>query len=70
MQTLKFKTNIMCGACIATVTPHLNELADLKKWEVDTKGPDKVLTAEVNADAFDVKIVDALAKAGYKASLL
>ena len=67
METLKFKTNIKCGACIATVTPHLNEIADLKNWEVDTTGLDKVLTAEGTSENLGSEILDALAKAGYKA---
>lgn len=67
MQTLKFKTNIKCGACIATVTPHLEGLTGLKKWEVDTLVADKVLTAEGDTASLSERIVDALAKAGYKA---
>jgi len=67
MNTLKFKTNIKCGGCIATVTPHLNELSDLKSWEVDTQGADKILTAEGDAANLSEQIVDVLAKAGFKA---
>lgn len=67
MDTLKFKTNIKCGGCIATVTPHLNELGDLKSWEVDTTGADKILTAAGDADNLSVQIIDVLAKAGFKA---
>jgi copper chaperone len=45
MATLEFKTNIKCGGCIATVTPHLNEIEGIT-WEVDTDNPDKILRVE------------------------
>ena len=67
MGTLKFKTNIKCGGCIATVTPGLNALSDLKSWGVDTTGADKVLTANGDAPNLSQQIVDALTKAGFKA---
>lgn len=67
METIKFKTNIKCGGCIATVTPHLDGLAGLKKWAVDTMVADKVLTAEGDAASLSKQIVDVLAKAGFKA---
>ena len=34
METKQFKTNIMCGSCIAKVTPLLNETFGEKNWEV------------------------------------
>ncbi|MBC7567114.1 MAG: cation transporter [Pedobacter sp.] len=67
METLKFKTNIKCGGCIAAVTPHLNKLSDIEKWEVDTQNPDKILTVEGTAGIDEQKVIDTLAKAGYKA---
>ncbi|RYE36515.1 MAG: heavy-metal-associated domain-containing protein [Sphingobacteriaceae bacterium] len=48
METLKFKTNINCGGCVAKVTPVLNGLKGIASWEVDTANPAKTLT--VNAD--------------------
>lgn len=69
MSTLKFKTNITCGGCVASVTPFLNEVKGLIKWEVDTKNLSRILTVEVDtATAEDVQ--QALAKAGYVGSLL
>jgi len=67
METLKFKTNIKCSGCIATVTPHLNTLPQVEKWDVDTQNPDKVLTIEgkPGIDADDV--IETLGNAGYKA---
>jgi len=68
MESLKFKTNIKCGGCIATVTPYLNEVAGADKWEVDTQSTEKILT--VNSEALSGEIVKALAKAGYTAEQL
>ncbi len=67
METVKFKTNIKCGACVATVTPFLNEAVGEGYWQVDIQNPGKVLTAETT-DTATVK--QAIEKAGYKAELL
>jgi len=67
METLQFKTNIKCGACIATVTPHLNELAELTEWKVDTTVADKILTVTGDSDSLDQKIINTLKNAGYTA---
>lgn len=67
METLKFKTNINCGGCIATVTPALNELKDVQHWEVDTANPDKILTVKAGDNLTAVRVIDALKQKGYKA---
>ncbi|MDF2455941.1 MAG: protein containing heavy-metal-associated domain [Cytophagaceae bacterium] len=65
MKTLKFKTNINCGGCVAKVTPALNELPGIIKWDVDTTAAQKILTVESsNLNADEVK--QALSKAGFK----
>ena len=69
MNTLKFKTNVNCGGCIATVTPHLNQIKGIEKWSVDTSNPMKVLTVETSDLDPDV-IVETLKNAGYKADLM
>jgi copper chaperone CopZ len=67
METLQFKTTIKCSGCIEKVTPYLNETAGENNWEVDLQNPQKVLTIP-NADKLQSsEVVDALAKAGYKA---
>lgn len=65
MNTLKFKTSIKCGSCIANVTPFLNEQKSILKWNVDTTSPDKILTVETE-EANDEKVIKAIEKAGYK----
>ena len=69
METLKFKTNIKCGACVATVTPHLNEVKGIDTWAVDLKSPDRTLTVEASGATTD-QVTQALKDAGYKAERL
>ncbi|GAC1314028.1 MAG: hypothetical protein NVSMB24_38120 [Mucilaginibacter sp.] len=67
METLKFKTNINCGGCIANVTPALNELKDIQHWEVDTTDPNKVLTVKADNDLTAGQVIAALKQKGYNA---
>ena len=69
MKTLKFKTNVNCGGCISTVTPHLNKLTGIDKWSVDTTTPMKVLTVETSVLQPDA-IIETLKTAGYKAEVI
>lgn len=66
---MKLKTNIMCGSCIAKVTPVLNEEIGEGKWSVDTTGPVKVLTI-TDKDVTESDVIKAVEKAGYKAESL
>ena len=69
MKVIKLKTNINCGGCIASVTPFLNANPDIKKWEVDTSNPQKVLTVQTeDLEANDIKAI--VQKAGFKAEIL
>ena len=68
METLKFKTNIKCGGCVATVTPFLNNIPEISKWEVDIDNPEKTLTVEANEQLDAETVVAALEKAGYTAT--
>jgi copper chaperone len=70
METLKFKTNIKCGGCIAAVTPALDNLNGVEKWEVDTANPDKILTVETDSGLEADQVVTALKTKGYNAELL
>ena len=69
METLKFKTTINCGGCVATVTPHLNQIKEIEKWSVDIANPQKILTVETSGLRPEV-IIEKLKEAGYKAELL
>jgi copper chaperone CopZ len=69
MKTIEVKTNIMCGSCIAKVTPTLNEVVGENNWKVDTASPKKVLT--VNTESLsETDVIEAVEKAGYKAESL
>ncbi len=70
METLKFKTNIKCGGCIAAVTPSLNALTGISHWEVDTNTPDKVLSVEAEDGLKASDVVEALKNKGYQAQKL
>ena len=66
METLKFKTNIKCDGCIATITPFLTPENGIEKWAVDLQSPDRILTVETDDSAG--KVTELLEKAGYKAA--
>jgi copper chaperone len=68
MKTLKFKTNIKCGGCIAAVTPFLNQAVGEGQWQVDTSVADKLLTVE--SEKTGEEITQALKEAGYEGTLL
>lgn len=66
MKKFQYKTNIMCGSCIAKVSPVLNEIAGENNWQVDLKEPKRILTVLAESDK-ENKLVPALEKIGYKA---
>jgi copper chaperone len=69
MTTKKFKTNIMCGSCIAKVTPVLNETFGENNWEVDIKNPNKILTVSLD-NVYESEVKESLERMGYKAEEL
>jgi len=65
MKDMKFKTNIKCGGCVASVKPKLDSIPEIREWKVDLGSPDRILTVEgENLDAG--KITEALSSAGYQ----
>ena len=62
METIKFKTNIKCGGCIAAVTPFLTAENGIDKWEVDLQSENRVLSVETGKSAGEV--VEVIKKAG------
>lgn len=65
MKTVEVKTNIMCGACVAKVTPVLNETFGEGAWKVDTQNPKKILTVS-GEKVSESEVIKAVEKAGYK----
>jgi len=69
MKTIEIKTNIMCGSCMAKITPALNNTLGEGNWKVNTLSPNKILT--VNTERLvDEDIIMAVQQAGYKAEKL
>jgi len=69
MEIFKFKTNVKCGGCIATVTPHLNQLKGIISWNVDTTDPLKIMTVETEGISAE-EITSMMKTAGYQAELI
>lgn len=69
MKTLKFKSNINCGKCIASVTPNLNATVGVGNWEVDTTNPEKILTVKTE-EATAESVEKAVTSAGFKATFI
>ena len=65
METIKFKTNIKCSGCIATVTPFLDTDKNIENWQVDLENADRILTVQTEGSAGEVS--ELLKKAGYSA---
>lgn len=66
MNTLKFKTNINCGGCLASVSPALDTQEGIHSWQVDLAHPDRILTVETESLNAAV-IQETVASMGFKA---
>ncbi|MCU0423246.1 MAG: heavy metal transport/detoxification protein [Bacteroidia bacterium] len=65
----QFKTNMKCGGCVTTVTPFIESVDGLMKWEVDTNNPEKILRVELAQD--DQGMVEAAVRqAGFNIELI
>lgn len=64
-QNLKFKTNINCGGCIKTVTPHLDKAEGITAWSVDTDNKDKILTVKSTGITKE-EVIEIVKKASFK----
>ncbi|QNF31321.1 copper chaperone (plasmid) [Adhaeribacter swui] len=69
MEILKFKTNIKSFEQVAQVTPMLNQLQEISKWQVDPESQDNILS--VSGENLNPQSVeDAVQKAGFTAEIL
>ena len=68
MNTLQFKTNINCGNCIKSVTPFLNALETVDRWQVNTDVSDKILSVETDVSETEVtqQVMQAVQEAGFR----
>ncbi|MCC6288357.1 MAG: heavy-metal-associated domain-containing protein [Chitinophagaceae bacterium] len=62
---LRFKTNINCGGCIATVKPFLDKAEEIIQWDVNTVDKNKVLTVQSKGITAQ-QVIDTVQKAGFK----
>lgn len=70
MNTLKFKTNMKCSGCVAAITPGLDGIIEIDKWEVDLSSADKVLTVNAHSPLSASLIVQILKDKGFHANAL
>jgi copper chaperone len=69
MKELKFKTDINCDGCLATVSPFLVNNEGVQNWEVDLQSKDRVLKVETeNLSVEDVQQI--INQAGFKAEVI
>jgi copper chaperone len=66
MKTIEVKTNIMCGSCVAKVTPFLDSAVGQGNWKVDIESPAKTLTI-TSENITEEEMVKVVEQAGYKA---
>ncbi len=64
--TLKFKTNINCDGCVATVTPILDEAQGICHWDVDLEDENKLLTIH-STGVTSEEIIRRIGEVGFKA---
>ena len=64
MITLKFKTNINCSSCVATVTPYIEKIEDIQIWKVDTSDNNKILEVSAEQDITE-EVKQAVEDAGF-----
>ena len=63
---MTFKTTINCNGCKATVTPFLNQLEGVEKWEVDLDNSAKILRVQAT-NLTAQKVIETVVKAGFTA---
>ena len=65
MEVLVFKTNLRYKKQVNELTPHMNNLQGVLRWNVDLDDSDKILRVEANELCCPRKVEDTLVQAGY-----
>ncbi|MBY0232688.1 MAG: heavy-metal-associated domain-containing protein, partial [Gemmataceae bacterium] len=65
MPTRRYRTNLRCQACVASLAPLLDAEPGIASWRADVAVPDKTLTVE--GEAPPQRVAELLERAGYKA---
>lgn len=68
-KTLKFKTNITCGGCVAKVSLILNNADGICHWDVDTDNKDKILSVH-SEGITEEEVMKKVQEAGFKIETL
>ncbi|MGC6414132.1 MAG: heavy-metal-associated domain-containing protein [Bacteroidia bacterium] len=66
MNTIKFKSNIKCGGCIAAINEGMNEMVGENQWEVDLSSENRILTVKTE-NVTSEEISEKLKNLGYTA---
>lgn len=64
-KTLKFKTNINCGGCVAKITPFLDKTEGISHWDVDIANRDKILSVH-SEGITEAEVIQKVEKTGFK----
>ena len=62
--TMKFKTNLSCNGCVASLRPKMQEEKKIESWEMDLENEDKILT--VHGDLTASEVLEILDGVGFK----
>lgn len=65
MKEIKFKTSLSCGGCTSKITPGMDAITEIEKWEVDLASDDKILTVTANADV-ESKVIEVVEAVGFE----
>lgn len=68
-ETFKFKTNINCSSCVASVAPALDSAEGICHWDIDTASADKTLLVHSNGISAQ-EVISTIQQAGYNIELL
>lgn len=69
MEKLRFKTSLKCNGCIRAITPGLENIPEIKEWQVDLESADRVLEVDSENDVSS-QVIESVKKAGYEISRL
>ncbi|QMU26616.1 copper chaperone (plasmid) [Adhaeribacter radiodurans] len=69
MKILKFKTNISTQEQIALITPILDQVEGISKWDIDPDSNDNILSVS-GENLNPQKVENVIQKAGFKVEVL
>ena len=68
MNVIKFKTSLKCGGCVNAIRTPMNQIKEIKSWDVDLTSPDKILEVQTelsNTEELNEAILEAFKFSGY-----